>query len=109
MRDFYVLSEKWILCFFHSDGRGSAMSRINDCLVRKDEKTAANMLYQFVEVATCKVGAADTALEQDIAGEHTVVFFAIIHQATGRVSGYMDCFQLGVSESDDITIMQIFP
>ena len=58
MRDFYVLSEKWILCFFHSDGRGSAMSRINDCLVRKDEKTAANMLYQFVEVATCKVGAA---------------------------------------------------
>ena len=41
------------------------------------------MLYQLVEVTACEVGTADTALKQDIAGEHTVVFFTIIHQTAG--------------------------
>ena len=41
------------------------------------------MLYQFIEVTSCEISAADAALEQDVAGEHAVVFLAIVHQATG--------------------------
>lgn len=41
------------------------------------------MLYQFIEVTSCEISAADAALEQDVAGEHAVVFFAIVHQAAG--------------------------
>ena len=41
------------------------------------------MIYQFIEVASREIGAADAALEQDITGEHAVVFFAIVHQAAG--------------------------
>ena len=67
------------------------------------------MIDQFVEVATRQIGTTDAALKQYVAGEHAVFFLAIIHQATGRMSGDMDCFQLGVSESDDISVMQIFP
>ena len=40
------------------------------------------MFYQFIEVASCEIGTTDAALKQDIAGEHAVVFLAIIHQAT---------------------------
>ena len=58
--------------------------------------------------ASCEIGTTDTALKQDVAGEHAVFFLAIIHQATGRMSGDMDCFQFGVSESDDISVMQVF-
>lgn len=67
------------------------------------------MIDQFVEVATRQIGTTDAALKQYVAGEHAVFFLAIIHQATGRMSGDMDCFQFGVSESDDISVMQIFP
>ena len=39
------------------------------------------MFYQFIEVASCEISTADAALEQDVTGEHAVVFFAIVHQA----------------------------
>ena len=68
------------------------------------------MIDQFVEVATRQIGTTDAALKQYVAGEHAVFFLAIIHQATGRMSGDMDRFQFGVSEGDDISDMQvIFP
>ena len=38
------------------------------------------MLYQFVKVASCKVGTTDAALKQNISGEHTMVCRTIIHQ-----------------------------
>ena len=66
------------------------------------------MIDQFVEVATRQIGTTDAALKQYVAGEHAVFFLAIIHQATGRMSGDMDRFQFGVSEGDDISVMQVF-
>ena len=48
------------------------------------------MIDQFVEVATRQIGTTDAALKQYVAGEHAVFFLAIIHQATGRMSGDMD-------------------
>lgn len=45
------------------------------------------MIDQFVEVATRQIGTTDAALKQYVAGEHAVFFLAIIHQATGRMSG----------------------
>ena len=57
------------------------------------------MIDQFVEVASRQIGTTDAALKQDIAGEHAVFFFAIIYQAAGRMSGDMDRFQFGMSES----------
>ena len=41
------------------------------------------MIDQFVEVATRQIGTTDAALKQYVAGEHAVVFLAIVHQATG--------------------------
>ena len=34
---FFFLSEKWILCLLHSDGRWRTMSGVYDCLVGKYE------------------------------------------------------------------------
>ena len=66
------------------------------------------MLYQFIEVASCEISAADATLEQNVTREHAVVFFAIVHQTAGWMSGYVYCFQFGMSESDDISVVQVF-
>ena len=66
------------------------------------------MFAQFVEVSSCEVCAADTSLKQNITAKQTAFFFAIINDTTGRVSGDMNCFQLGVSEGNDISVAYIF-
>ena len=83
------------------------MSGIDNRVVGQDEQTAANMFYQFVEVATGEVGTADAALKQHIPREHAVVCRAIIHQTARRVSRYMDGFQFRIAEGDDVSVVQI--
>ena len=58
------------------------MSRINNRFIGEYEQAAAYMLYQFVKVASCKVGTTDAALKQNISGEHTMVCRTIIHQTS---------------------------
>ena len=65
------------------------------------------MFYQFIKVASGKVGTAYTTLEQHITGEHTAVCSAIINQTARRVSRHVDCFQRRIAESNDITIVQV--
>ena len=57
------------------------MSGIDNRFIRQYEQAAANMLFQFVEIATGEVGTPDASLKEYIAGEHTVVFGGIINQA----------------------------
>lgn len=83
------------------------MSGIDNRVVGQDEQTAANMLYQFVEVAAGKVGTADAALKQHIPREHAVVCRAIVHQAARRVSRHMDGFQFRIAEGDDVAVVQV--
>ena len=83
------------------------MSRINNRFIGEYEQAAADMIYQFVEVAAGEVGTADAALKQYIAGEHAMVCRAIVHQTARRVSRYVDCFQFSVSESDDVTVVKV--
>ena len=59
------------------------------------------MFYQFVEIAAGKVGTADAALEQYVAGEHAVLCRAVVHQAARRVSRHVDGFQLRMAEGQD--------
>ena len=65
------------------------------------------MFYQFVEVAAGKVGTADAALEQYVAGEHAVLCRAVVHQAARRVSRHVDGFQLRMAEGDDVAVVQV--
>ena len=80
---YFLLSKKWVFSFLHSDRRRSTVSGVNDSFVGEDKQTAANVLYQFIEVASCEISAADATLEQNVTREHAVVFFAIVHQAAG--------------------------
>ena len=54
--------------------------RLSDIAKESDDPYADYMLYQFVKVASCKVGTTDAALKQNISGEHTMVCRTIIHQ-----------------------------
>ena len=83
------------------------MPWIDNRVVGQDEQTAANMIYQFVEVTAGKVSAADTALEQHIPREHAVVCRTVVHQTARRVSRHVDGFQFRIAESDDVSIVQI--
>ena len=56
--------------------------------------------------AARQVGASDAALEEDVAREHAVLGSAVEDQASGRVSGHVDGFQPGVSEGDDVAVVQ---
>ena len=47
-------------------------------------------------------------LEQYITAEDTVGFFAVKNNASRRMTRYMDSFQLGIAESNDISIKDIF-
>ena len=58
-----LLSKKWVFSFLHSDRRRSTVSGVNDSFVGEDKQTAANVLYQFIEVASCEIGTADAALK----------------------------------------------
>lgn len=104
-----MLSEKWILGFFHSDGSGSTMSGIHHRFIGQHKQAAADVLYQFVEIASGQVGTADASLKQNITAEHAFFLFAVIHHAARRVSRNMDGFQLGISETDNVTIHNVFP
>ena len=108
IRGMLGLSEEWILSFFDTDGSRCTVSRINHCFVRKHKQTAADVVYQFVEVASGQIGTADTALKQYIAREHAMFGSAIIYQTAGRVSGYVDGFELCISEGNDVSVVQVF-
>lgn len=66
------------------------------------------MFTQLVEVSSGEVCTADASLKQHVAAKQAVLFFAVINDAAGRMTGYVDCFQLGVSEGDDISVAYIF-
>ena len=40
------------------------MSGVNDSFVGKNKQTAANVLYQFIEVASCEIGNKLTEAQQ---------------------------------------------
>lgn len=102
-----MLSEKWILGFFHSDGSGSTMSGIHHRFIGQHKQAAADVLYQFVEIASGQVGTANAALKQHVARKHAVIGLAVIYQAARRVARHVNSLQLAVAEGDDITVVQI--
>lgn len=65
------------------------------------------MLAKFVEVTSCKVCTSYTSLEQYITAEDTVGFFAVKTMLPAN-DPHMDSFQLGIAESNDISIKDIF-
>ena len=66
------------------------------------------MFAKFVEITSCKVCTSYTSLEQYITAEDTVVFFAVINNTSRRMTRHMDSLQLGIAESNDISIKDIF-
>ena len=84
------------------------MSGVNCSIAGQNEQTAANMFTQLVEVSSGEVCTADASLKQHVAAKQTVLFFAVINDAAGGMTGYVDCFQLGVSERDDSSVAYIF-
>ena len=46
------------------------------------EQAAANVLFQFVEITTGKVGTSDAALEKYVTGEHAMICGTVVNKAT---------------------------
>ena len=84
------------------------MTRIDYRVGGKYKQTTAYMFAKFVEITSCKVCTSYTSLEQYITAEDTVGFFAVKNNASRRMTRYMDSFQLGIAESNDISIKDIF-
>ena len=83
------------------------MSGIDNRFIGQYEQAAANVLFQFVEITTGKVGTSDAALEKYVTGEHAVVCRTVVHQTARRVSRHVDGFQFRIAESDDVSIVQL--
>ena len=61
----------------------------------------------MVEVASCQISSSDASLEKYVARKHAVLGGTVVNKAAGRMSGHVDGFQPGVSESDDVAIVQV--
>lgn len=100
-------SEERVFCLLGTDGGGCPMSGVDYSIVGQDKEPTTDVIYQVVEVATSQVGSSDAALEEDIAREHAMFGSAIEYQAAGGMSGHMDGFELGMSEGDKVSIVQV--
>ena len=83
------------------------MSGIDDGIVGQDKESAADVFNEVVEVAAGKVRTAYAALEEHITGEHAAVLRGVIDQAAGRVAGHMDGFERGITEPDEVSVVQV--
>ena len=102
------LSEERIFHFFRPYGSGISVPRIYDGVVGQYEQTAAYMFSQFVEIAAFQVGTSDASVKEDIAAERTFLCLAVINDAAGRVSRYVNGFKFCVSKAYDVAIAYLF-
>ncbi len=58
------------------------MSGIDNRFIGQYEQAAANVLFQFVEITTGKVGTSDAALEKYVTGEHAMICGTVVNKAT---------------------------
>ena len=84
------------------------MTRIDYRVGGKYKQTTAYMFAKFVEITSCKVCTSYTSLEQYITAEDTVVFFAVINNTSRQLTRRIVGAQLGIAESNDISIKDIF-
>ena len=77
-----ILSEEWIFRLFNTDSGRGAMSGIDNRFIGQYEQAAANVLFQFVEITTGKVGTSDAALEKYVTGEHAMICGTVVNKAT---------------------------
>ena len=57
------------------------MSGIDNRFIGQYEQAAANMFFQFVEVAAGEVGTSDAALEKYVTGEHAMICGTVVNKA----------------------------
>ena len=98
------LSEERIIGLFVADGSGRSVSRIDACLGREGEEVTTDAFAKLIEIATRKVGTPDASLEEHVARKEASSFLAIEHDASRRMSRYVDCLQLGVAKGDGVSL-----
>ena len=104
-----MLSEKWILGFFHSDGSGSTMSGIPTGFIGQHKQAAADVLYQFVKLPPAKLARPMLPSNNTSPKTSAVIGFAVIYQAARKVARHVNSLQLAVAKGDDISVVQISP